>query len=83
MVLTESCLISLVGGVLGVALGSAMLQALNALSPQFFPLGLDALAGPWMAGVGAVAAAIGLVSGFFPAVRAAQLSVIDGLRRVA
>ena len=29
------------------------------------------------------AAAVGIVSGLVPAVRAAQLSVIDGLRRVA
>jgi putative ABC transport system permease protein len=83
MVLAESCLISLVGGVFGVALGCAMLQALNGFSPQLFPLGLDELAGPWMAGGIIVAAGIGIISGLFPAVRAAQLSVIDGLRRIA
>jgi ABC-type antimicrobial peptide transport system permease subunit len=38
--------------------------------------------GPWLASLLAVAAGIGLASGIVPAVRAAQLSVIDGLRRI-
>jgi ABC-type antimicrobial peptide transport system permease subunit len=40
---------------------------------------------PWsttLAGVG-LAAAIGLISGLIPAWRAAQISVVDGLRRIA
>jgi hypothetical protein len=38
--------------------------------------------GPWLVSLFAIAAGIGLASGVVPAVRAAQLSVIDGLRRV-
>jgi ABC-type antimicrobial peptide transport system permease subunit len=39
--------------------------------------------GPWVTYGFIVAAVLGLVSGIVPAIRAAQLSVIDGLRRVA
>lgn len=83
MILVESCVISIIGGILGVALGCLFLQVLNGMSPQFFPLGLADLAGPWLANGILIAVAIGLISGLVPAVRAAQLSVIDGLRRVA
>ncbi len=82
MILFESCLIAVLGGFLGLALGSFFLHLLNGLSPQFFPLSLDELAGLWMVNVIIVAGAIGIVSGLLPAMRAAQLSVIDGLRRV-
>ena len=82
MVLGESCLIALLGGILGVALGCAVLQALHGISAQFFPLGLADLAGPWLLYLLAIAVGIGIVGGIVPAVRAAQLSVIDGLRRV-
>jgi putative ABC transport system permease protein len=82
MILGESCLISLLGGILGVALGAAFLELLHGVNSQFFPFGIADLAGPWMLIMLAVAAGIGLISGVVPAVRAAQLSVIDGLRRV-
>jgi hypothetical protein len=38
--------------------------------------------GVWLLWLLAVSAGIGLASGIVPAVRAAQLSVVDGLRRV-
>jgi putative ABC transport system permease protein len=82
MILVESCFISMAGGTLGVVLGCAFLQMLNGVMPQFFPMGMDDLAGLWIANGILVAATIGLISGLVPAVRAAQLSVIDGLRRV-
>lgn len=82
MVLGESCLISAIGGVLGLAVGGSFLQLLNKASPQFFPFSIFDMAGPWMIWIVGVAVAIGLISGVVPAVRAAQLSVIDGLRRV-
>jgi len=40
------------------------------------------MVGPWMLWIIGIAAGIGLVSGIVPAIRAAQLSVVDGLRRV-
>ena len=50
--------------------------------PQFFPFSVLEMLGPWLLYLLATAAGIGLASGLVPAVRAAQLSVIDGLRRV-
>jgi putative ABC transport system permease protein len=82
MVLGEASLISLFGGVLGVGLGSLFIQGLHTVSSQMFPLGIVAIMGPWMLMLLAVSAGIGFVSGIVPAIRAAQLSVIDGLRRV-
>jgi putative ABC transport system permease protein len=82
MILGESCFISGVGGLLGLAVGGAFLQLLHSASPQFFPFSLADMAGPWMSWILVTGVAIGLVSGIVPAVRAAQLSVVDGLRRV-
>jgi putative ABC transport system permease protein len=82
MVLGESCLIAAIGGLLGLAVGGGFLELLHQGAPQFFPFGLTDMAGPWMLWIVAVAVGIGLLSGMVPAVRAAQLSVIDGLRRV-
>jgi putative ABC transport system permease protein len=82
MLLGESCVVCLAGGALGLGLGSLMLSGLHAMSPQFFPLELHSLVGPWMGIVVAAAGFIGIASGLVPAARAAQLSVIDGLRRV-
>ena len=82
MVLGEASLISLFGGMLGVGLGSLFIQGLHTISSQMFPLGIVAIMGPWMLMLLAVSAGIGFVSGIVPAIRAAQLSVIDGLRRV-
>jgi putative ABC transport system permease protein len=80
MVLGESVLISLAGGSAGVAAGRGVWSAAHYSWPQYVPL-------DWMApivlvqGV-AMAAAIGLVSGIGPALRASRLSVIAGLRKV-
>jgi putative ABC transport system permease protein len=82
MILGESCLIAAVGGLLGLAVGGGVLQLLHQAAPQFFPFALSHMAGPWMVWIIAIAMGIGLVSGMVPAVRAAQLSVVDGLRRV-
>jgi putative ABC transport system permease protein len=82
MVLGESCLIAALGGLLGLAAGGLLLELLHKASAQMMPLGIVDMAGPWMFGIVAAAVGIGLISGIVPAVRAAQLSVIDGLRRV-
>lgn len=82
MILGESCLIALFGGVLGTAMGCLFLQGLHSMSAQMFPVSIADLAGPWLLWLLLAAVGIGFVSGIVPAVRAAQLSVIDGLRRI-
>ena len=83
MILGESSLIAMLGGLLGVSMGCAFLQAMNAALPQFFPFTVLEMLGPWISYGFIVAAVLGIVSGLVPAIRAAQLSVIDGLRRIA
>jgi putative ABC transport system permease protein len=83
MVLGEACLLTLLGGTLGLGLGGAFFQMLHGAIRQFFPLGFLDVAGLWMVLLLAVAAGIGFASGIVPGLRAAQLSVVDGLRRVA
>ncbi len=82
MVLGESCWIALLGGLLGVGIGCLCLQGLHGVSSQFFPFSIFEMAGPWILILLAISAGIGFISGIVPAIRAAQLSVIDGLRRV-
>lgn len=82
LVLGESCCIALLGGLLGVGIGCMCLQGLHGMSPQFFPFSVFEMAGQWLVMLLATAAGIGFVSGCIPAIRASQLSVIDGLRRV-
>ena len=82
MVLTESAVVALIGGVLGIAIGCGCLQLLHGISSQFFPIAVYEMAGRWLGYLVVAAAGIGIVSGLIPAVRAAQLSVVDGLRRV-
>jgi putative ABC transport system permease protein len=82
MVLTEAVLVAGTGGVLG-SLGSKALcdvVDLSKYSGGFLPFYYV----PWniaFFGLG-VSLFVGLASGLFPALRAANLSVIDGLRRV-
>lgn len=82
MILGEACSITLLGGMMGIAMGCSFLQLMHVVASQFVPLSIFELLGAWQIYLLATAAGIGLVSGIVPAVRAAQLSVIDGLRRV-
>jgi len=84
LVLGESTIIAVIGGVLGIAGGLGALQLLAGvpIAASFFPVPVSELAGPWLFGLAFVAAAIGFVSGVVPAWLAAKLSVVDGLRRV-
>jgi hypothetical protein len=50
--------------------------------PQLFPIAVWEMAGVWMVWLLAIAAAAGVASGLIPAVRAAQVSVVQGLRQV-
>lgn len=80
LILGESMLISAAGGVLGVAGGQGICWLAHTLFPLYW--GISAL--PWRTlGYGVIVAGfIGLASGMVPSWRAAQLSVIDGLRKV-
>ncbi len=80
LILGESLVISVIGGLLGVGAGRGLFAAAHHAVPQIIPI--DHLGGGVVLGGLATAAVIGLASGFLPAVRAAQLPVIDGLRRV-
>ena len=84
MVLGESFLIACIGGVLGIAAGMGMLHMASSVpvAAIMFPYPVAQLVGPWLFGLVAIAGGIGLVSGLVPAVRASQLSVVDGLRQV-
>ena len=80
MVLGESMLISLVGGTVGVATGRGVWSAAHYFWPQYLPL--DWMATTVLAYGVLVAGLVGFVSGIVPALRAAGLSVITGLRKV-
>lgn len=82
MILGEACSITFLGGVLGVGIGCVFLQLMHVMNSQFFPLGVHEMLGVWLVYLLLTSALIGWVSGFIPALRAAQLPVIDGLRRV-
>jgi putative ABC transport system permease protein len=82
LVLGEACSVALIGGFCGIGIGCLAIQGLHGLSPQFFPIGIADMAGVWLIYLFAAAAGIGLASGIVPAIRAAQLSVVDGLRQV-
>jgi putative ABC transport system permease protein len=82
LILTEAILVTLAGGLLG-ALGSKFFfdaVDLSKYTAGFLPFFFV----PWstaLIGVGA-SLLIGFLSGIFPAIRAAQLSVVNGLRKV-
>ena len=85
MILGESTMIAILGGVLGIAGGFGALQLISGvpMAAQLFPIPVSALVGrPWLLGLLGVAAGIGFVSGVVPAVLAAHSSVVDGLRKV-
>ena len=75
-VLTESVTLSTFGGLVGVAIGGAIAQAITTWTP------LPARLEPWsvVAGIG-IAAGVGLFFGMYPASRAARLDPIEALRR--
>ena len=75
-VLTESITLSMMGGIIGVALGAVFARLLAAFTP------LPAAIETWSVVVGIlVTAAVGLFFGWYPARRAAQLAPIEALRR--
>ena len=73
--LLESSTMGLAGGVLGASLGTLVVVAVSAYN-QWTPV-LDPLA---PLGAPLVGAAIGLISGTYPALRAARMEPVDALR---
>ena len=73
--LIEAILLSLLGGILGILCGVGASEFLSAY------MGFPTLIAPWsiVLAVG-VSSVIGVVFGFFPALKAAQLDPIDALR---
>jgi putative ABC transport system permease protein len=80
LMLGESVLIASIGGLLGVAAG----RGIYALGHELAPMVIAVSRMPWtvMAWGLVISAGIGLASGIVPAVLAARLSVVSGLRRI-
>ena len=80
LVLAESCLLTVIGGVIGLGLARAITpvvaQPLAGLLPLFFLPTRDLFIGLGLS------IALGLVTGIFPALQAMRLRVADALRRM-
>src|SRR5690606_31001839 len=77
MVLAESILLVLLGGVLGLGLAAVIGPIVNAISGGIInlpPIGLQS----WLLGLGLMIA-IGLLVGALPALRAMRLNIVDAL----
>ena len=75
-VLTESTTLSMVGGLVGIALGFGVAMIIAAVSP------LPARIEPWSVPLGlGMTAIVGLFFGLYPALRAASMDPIEALRR--
>jgi len=79
MVLAESLLVAVIGGVIGLTLGELFVQGAASALAQVFP-GLAMSTGTLAWGL-MLAVALGLVTGAWPAWRAARLNVIDAMGR--
>ncbi len=80
LVMAESCLMAVLGGVLGLGLACMIVpvlaKPLSAMLPMFFLPGRDLVLG------GTMCLALGLATGIFPALAAMRLRVADALRRM-
>jgi putative ABC transport system permease protein len=77
LVLAESVLLLLLGGVIGLGLGSLISLILPGMSGGMITH-THVGAGSWALGIG-LAVAIGLVIGALPALRAMRLNIVDAL----
>ena len=79
IVLTESILIMLIGGVLGLALGWVLAQGVAAAMAAFIP-GINVSVQILLTGIALMLAA-GILAGVFPALKAMRLTIVDALAR--
>jgi putative ABC transport system permease protein len=79
IVLSESILIMLMGGLLGLGVGWLVVQGLAQPMAAFLP-GIF-LSGTAVAGALAIMIGAGILAGIFPALKAMRLSIIDALAR--
>jgi len=73
--LVEAMVMSLIGGLLGVAVGLVAAQTLTAILDWPTEVSVSTLASAF-----AIAAAVGILFGYYPARRASRLDPIDSLR---
>jgi putative ABC transport system permease protein len=74
--LTESIVLSVLGGIVGTIFGSAIATAISSFTP--IPASIE----PWSVALGiGITALVGLFFGLYPASRAARLDPIEALRR--
>jgi len=80
LLLSESIAISLMGGVVGTALGTLVVKAMS--RPGIgLPVSMHMTAATALV-VMLVAAVVGLVSGLIPSYRASNLGIVDALRYI-
>jgi putative ABC transport system permease protein len=80
LLLSESIAISLMGGLVGVLLGTLVVKAMS--RPGIgLPLSMHMTAGTALV-VMLVAAVVGLISGLIPSYRASNLGIVDALRHI-
>lgn len=80
MIAGEALVISILGGVIGLALAIPITRGFQIMFPTLFPL----LPDPKMTILLGMAAAllVGLASSFFPTIRISRMSIVEGLRHI-
>lgn len=76
--LAESVVLSLIGGLLGVASGIGMIKAVAGFFPEGLPIRLDGLIFAL-----AIALVLGVLYGIYPALKASRMAPVDALRSAA
>ena len=77
MVLAESVLLSLIGGLIGLGLATLMINGVAAAAAAFLP-GLSMPNDVLMVGIG-LAVFLGLVTGLVPAINAQRVKIVTAL----